>query len=73
MFPVLKRIKIRQWAPLFTLFAGFGGRWVGVHYFGERLSWLWFGAGVLVALIIVGTAYRRKYYVRPTRGATTRA
>lgn len=73
MFPVVKRIKIRQWAPLFTLFAGFGGGWVGVHYFGEQQSWIWFGAGVFLALIIVGIAYRRKYVSRPVRRTANRS
>lgn len=59
MFPVLKRIKIRQWAPLFSLGMGLLGSWIGGRL-GQEASPLWFGAGVVVAVIIVLLTYLRR-------------
>ena len=59
MFPVLKRIRIRQWAPLFTLMSGLAGSAFG-QLVGQSHSWLWFAGGILVAAIVVTVAYVRR-------------
>jgi bacteriorhodopsin len=60
MFPVLKRIKIRQWAPLFALAVGLAAAAIGAAV-GQPNSWLWFGGGIIAALVIVAISYERKY------------
>ena len=50
MFPILARLRMRQWLPLFTLLAASGAA-VGAA-FGQPKSWVWFIGGGLVAIVI---------------------
>jgi hypothetical protein len=56
MFPVLRRVRIRQWAPLLGLVLGLLGDAIGAA-FGHPNSWLWFLGGVVVAALVAGWSY----------------
>ncbi|KRC60680.1 hypothetical protein ASE14_06755 [Agromyces sp. Root81] len=46
------RRPVKQWILLTSLMLGFLGGGIGAA-FGQPNSWLWFGAGVLVAVALV--------------------
>lgn len=60
MFPILARLRVRQWLPLFALFLATAGAAVGAA-FGQPNSWAWFIGGGLVAILIgIITFLRRR-------------
>lgn len=69
MFPILARLRMRQWLPLFTLLLATSGAALGAA-FGQPNSWVWFIGGGLVAIVIgvITLAGRR----RPEHSLTPR-
>jgi hypothetical protein len=64
MFPVLRRVRVRRWAPLLVLVLGMVGAGMGAIV-GEPNSWLWFGAGAVLAVVIAtATSWRRSHHPR---------
>ena len=51
------RRPVKQWIILTSLLLGFVGGAIGAA-FGQPNSWLWFGAGVLVAIVLVPATAR---------------
>ena len=68
MFPILSRLRMRQWLPLFTLLLATSGAAVGAAL-GQPNSWGWFIGGGLVAIVISITTLagrsRREHPVTP--------
>lgn len=68
MFPILSRLRMRQWLPLSALLLATSGAAVGAA-FGQHNSWVWFIGGGLVAIVIgvitqAGRS-RREHSVKP--------
>jgi len=58
MFPLLRRLKLRQWLPVASLLLGLIASFVGAQY-GQPNSWLWFGGGVALAVVLAVITRRR--------------
>jgi len=58
MFPLLRRLKLRQWLPVASLLFGLIASFVGAQY-GQPNSWLWFSGGVVLAVVFAVTMRRR--------------
>jgi len=69
MFPILARLKVRQWLPLFALLLATVGAAVGAAM-GQPNSWVWFLGGGLAAVligVITLTGRRGREHARPPR------
>ena len=61
LLKILRKVRVRQWAPLFALGMGGAACWLGTA-FGQPNSWWWWSGGVLCAggiILVIALRLRR--------------